>query len=100
MAKAPKKRTAKEGEVVAGEDAFGIDILDVPEYRSGNARDWIKCDECGNEILIETNGKTYFHKLSCSLSNGIGYNDERKNTTLPHHPQCDCMTCQPPKGAK
>lgn len=102
MAKPAKKRCNKEGETVVGEDAHGIDILDVPEFGGGNARDWKACTECGCLVLHECNGKQYYHKLECSESNGIGYDEERLayNVRYPHHTACDCMSCSPPKEKK
>ena len=92
--------TKTESEKVVGEDEFKLPIVDCPEViiKTG-ARTWYKCS-CGREALIEVNGKEYYHATSCPKSNGVPYGPERVNTTLPHHPQCDCMTCQPPKGAK
>ena len=95
--------TKTESEVVVGEDQHGIPIIDCPEFlptvdsHKRFGRFWYKCSECHEECWHEDNGKTYFHKLKCSFSNSVGYGAERGGTTLPHHPGCDCFTCQPPK---
>jgi hypothetical protein len=93
-----KNVTRTESEVVVGEDQFGVPIIECPEIKLSRkgAVTWYKCKECGNEAMNDTFG-TYYHKLVCSKSNGIGYNEERKNMTLPHNSRCDCMTCQPQK---
>lgn len=87
-----------DNEEVVEEDAFKIPVLETNIKLGHSGRDWNTCVECGNFVLNECNGKTYYHKLSCSLSNGIRYNEERVNTTLPHHERCDCYTCSPPKA--
>ena len=79
------KVTKSESEKVVGVDAHNIPIVECPEFRpmpevSGVrmvGKQWYKCPECLNECFHEVNGKVYYHKLSCSKSNGIGYNDER-----------------------
>lgn len=91
--------TRHEGEEIIGEDEFKRPILST-NIQKGDGVTWLDCEECGNMILLDSNGKTFYHKKKCSLSNGIGYNEERINTTLPHHKQCDCYTCKPPKEKK
>lgn len=59
-------------------------------------RHWEICQECGREVLIES--KEYYHKLSCSKSNGVGYLDERE--PIAHKVGCLCNRCQPPKEKK
>lgn len=79
------KITKSESEKVVGEDANHIPIVECPEVKpmpvvSGKrmiGMQWYKCAECGNECLHEVNGLTYYHKLRCSHSNGIGYGEER-----------------------
>jgi hypothetical protein len=99
--KAPKKSRKKEGEVISGEDEFGIEILDVPDFKDVTpAHNWYTCEEC-NEFTLWEYGKTYYHKLSCSKSNGIGYvQGERINTTQPHDLFCNCMCCSPKTKGK
>lgn len=93
------KITKTESEKVVGEDEHKVPIVECPEVVVGRGeRWWYTCPECLNDVLV--NRGEYYHKLACSKSNGIGYGDERKNTTLPHHPSCDCLTCKPPKGGK
>jgi hypothetical protein len=94
------KLTRDDAEKVVGEDEFKTPIVDTDIKLGRSGRSWRGCEECGCFVLHETNGKTYYHKLKCSQSNGIGYDDERVNTTLPHHPKCDCYTCVPPKDKK
>jgi len=90
MSKPVKKKVTKDdSEVVVGEDQYGVDIVECPEFKGGrclradrldsnaNGKYWYVCPECGNTCWREVNGKTYYHKLSCPQSNGIGYNDER-----------------------
>jgi len=98
--------TKSESEVVIGEDQFGIPIVECPAHVPAPAgkqkfgRFWYKCEECWEECWHEDNGTTFYHKLKCSFSNTIGYGKERGNSTLPHHPSCDCFTCHPPKEKK
>jgi hypothetical protein len=95
----PGQITKTDSETVVGEDEFRLPVVECPEVKLGRSgRYWHDCMECGNNVLHEVNGKSYYHKLSCSKSNGIGYNDERSNTTLPHHAGCNCLTCEPPKS--
>ena len=90
MSKPIKKKTTKDdSERVVGEDQYGVDIVDCPEFKSGfclkpdqqdgtsNGKYWFVCPVCSNTCWREVNGLTYYHKLVCSASNGIGYNDER-----------------------
>lgn len=90
MSKPAKKKVIKDdSERVIGEDQFGVDIVDCPEFKGGfclkpdqqdsssNGKYWYTCPECGNTCWREVNGLTYYHLLSCSASNGIGYNKER-----------------------
>ena len=80
-----KNITKSESESIVGEDANSVPIIDCPDVKPMPAvagarmigRQWYKCVECGNECLHEVNGKTYYHLLACSHSNGIAYGDER-----------------------
>lgn len=89
-----------DGEEIVGEDQYKIPIVESNIKLGRSGREWKGCEECGCFVLHEVDGKSYYHKMSCSQSNGIGYSEERKNMTLPHHPKCDCYTCQPPKDKK
>jgi hypothetical protein len=96
----PLALAGEEYELV-GVDKDKVPLIEVKSYvKTASPNLWEKCDECG-EMALWAYGKTYYHKLSCKFSNGIGYTkDERRNTTLPHHPSCDCSYCQPPKKDK
>ena len=89
-----------DSEILIGEDEWKIPVLECPFVRTGSGKEWLYCTECGRTILLNDNGKTYYHKKSCTYSNGIGYGDERENTTLPHSDTCKCFTCEPPKNKK
>ena len=77
--------TKSDSEKVIGEDSNRIPIIECPPEppvvsKIGAkmiGKQWYKCPECLNECFHEVNGKVYYHKLSCSKSNGIGYGDER-----------------------
>jgi hypothetical protein len=77
--------TKSDSEKVIGVDAHNIPIVDCPEFvptasKTGVSmvgKQWYICSECGNECFHEIQGRTYYHKLSCSHSNGIGYGSER-----------------------
>jgi phage terminase large subunit GpA-like protein len=96
--------TKTDSETIIGVDEWSIPIVDCPEADTAKdtkyGRFWYTCPECGHECWHEINGKVYYHKLSCSASNGIGYDEERENTTLPHAENCSCNTCEPPKPKK
>jgi hypothetical protein len=101
MRRASGEVTRDKSEVVVGEDEFKLPVVECPEVKLGRfGKYWERCPECKEDIFHEVNGKEYYHKLACKHSNGVGYGGERTNQTLPHHPQCDCMTCEPPKEKK
>jgi predicted RNA-binding Zn-ribbon protein involved in translation (DUF1610 family) len=80
--------TKTESEKVVGKDQWDIPIIECSDKvnlnvkgdrldSKANGKYWFICPECGNTCWREVNGKTYYHLLSCSQANGIGYNSER-----------------------
>lgn len=54
--------------------------VQVPDFKKttiGIGRRWIKCAKCKEQVLIEVNGKTYYHRITCKHSNGIRYGKDR-----------------------
>lgn len=54
--------------------------VQVPDFKktAGNTgRRWEKCDKRKEHVLIEVNGKTYYHRITCKKSNGIRYGKDR-----------------------
>ena len=66
----------------------GVEVKVVPEpdapkpitssttVKASSGKGWSVCEECGREVWDDYSG-TFYHRLSCSKSNGIGYGDER-----------------------
>jgi hypothetical protein len=84
------KRDWGQSEHKPGVDVVAVPVADdgteKPSERKDAAKSgpvfplkWTTCEECGGEIWHEMN-KEYYHHLSCSKSNGIGYYEgERSN---------------------
>jgi len=74
-----------ESEKVIGVDENQIPIIECPDAAPPSVakgkrmagRQWFDCPECKQDCLHEVNGRTYYHKLACSQSNGVAYGDER-----------------------
>lgn len=49
----------------------------VADFSSKHERHWQQCPECKEEIFVEANGKTYYHRIACRHSNGIRYGKDR-----------------------
>lgn len=54
-----------------------VQVPDFKPAKPATGRRWEKCDKCKEQVLIEVNGKTYYHKLTCKRSNGINYGKDR-----------------------
>lgn len=48
----------------------------VADYRQAKTR-WSRCQECGEEIWTDHCGRQFYHRISCSLTNGIRYKKDR-----------------------
>lgn len=82
-------------ENVIGKDAWDIPVVECPKFKKNqNPNRWAKCEECGRECLTDANG-TFYHKLSCSKSNGIGY-DEERGICKTGKDKCMCSACRRP----
>ena len=54
-----------------------IQVPDFKKATSNVGRRWGKCAKCKEQVLIEVNGKQYYHRTSCQHSNGIRYGKDR-----------------------
>jgi hypothetical protein len=61
----------------------GAEVNVIPEEKAYRpvCKKWSICEECGKEVLTDIDG-TFYHLLSCSRSNGIGYGEERNKFPL------------------
>ena len=65
---------------LSGDKAVVVPEVQVPDFKHKKptvGRRWGRCTQCKEQVLIEVNGKQYYHRLKCKLSNGIAYSKDR-----------------------
>ena len=87
---APSKVIKDASEKIIGMDANKVPVVDCPAFKKGSSVQWADCPECGAKQCLTDITGTYYHRLSCSKSNGIGYGGEIASG---HRKGCPCSAC-------
>lgn len=65
---------------LSDETAVQLPVIDCPDFRYSTSERWKLCPECKEQVWKEFTGHEYYHRISCSKSNGIRYRADRGTT--------------------